>query len=73
MESGGIYIFSSKEGQSQGDPLVGAAFAVTIQKDMRILSEEIQQFGGLVCSGADDLIMMGPKEKILGPTKRFVE
>ena len=73
MESRGKCLFANKEGQCQGDLLAGAAFTVTIQKDLKLLSKEVQHFRGLVRTGADDVILTRPKDKIMEPAKKFVE
>ena len=73
VESGRKYLFSNGEGQSQGDPLAGVMFTVLIQKDLKLLTNEEENFGGIIQAGADDMMLTGLKNKIMEPAKRFVE
>ena len=46
---------------------------MTIQKDLKVLLEEVQTFRGLVCVGVDDVILTGPKDKIMEPAQKFID
>ena len=48
-------------------------FTVLIQKDLKLLTNEEENFGGIIQAGADDMMLTGLKNKIMEPAKRFVE
>ena len=64
LESGGVMWGEAQEGQTQGDPLSGPFFCVTIHRDVRKADQALRQSGGMVRCGWDDGYFVGPKEDV---------
>ena len=71
LESGGSIWGKAGEGQTQGDPLSGPFFCVTIQKDVVKADNRLSQCGGMVRAGWDDAYFVGPKTEVFSALDEF--
>ena len=71
LESGGTMWGEAAEGQTQGDPLSGPFFCVTIQKDVVKADNRLRKFGGMVRAGWDDAYFVGPKTEVFNALEEF--
>ena len=64
LESGGHVWGRAEEGTTQGDPLSGPFFCVSIHKDVRIADGSLSRAGGMVRCGWDDGYFVGPEKEV---------
>ena len=55
----------SSEGVAQGDPLSMLLFCVGIHEDLVWLQAQLEECGGMVRAGADDVYVVGPLEVVV--------
>ena len=65
MEAGGVLWGESSEGVAQGDPLSMLLFCVGIHEDLVWLQAQLEECGGMVRAGADDVYVVGPLEVVV--------
>ena len=61
----------AQEGTTQGDPLSGPFFCVSIHKEVRKADQALQRCGGMVRCGWDDGYFLGPKEEVFQALNLF--
>ena len=71
LESGGEFWGEAQEGTTQGDPLSGPFFCVSIHKEVRKADHSLQRCGGMVRCGWDDGYFLGPKEEVFQTLSLF--
>ena len=71
LESGGEFWGEAQEGTTQGDPLSGPFFCVSIHKEVRKADHSLQNCGGMVRCGWDDGYFLGPKEEVFQALDEF--
>lgn len=71
LESGGEFWGEAQEGTTQGDPLSGPFFCVSIHKEVRKADYSLQNSGGMVRCGWDDGYFLGPKEVVFQALNEF--
>ena len=71
LESGGEFWGEAQEGTTQGDPLSGPFFCVSIHKEVRKADQALQRCGGMVRCGWDDGYFLGPKEEVFQALNLF--
>ena len=65
LEAGGVLWGESSEGVAQGDPLSMLLFCVGIHEDLVWLQAQLEECGGMVRAGADDVYVVGPLEVVV--------
>ena len=71
LESGGQVWGMAAEGTTQGDPLSGPFFCVSIHKDVRIADSSLSRAGGMVRCGWDDGYFVGPEKEVFETLETF--
>ena len=64
LESGGQVWGRAEDGTTQGDPLSGPFFCVSIHKDVRVADSSLSRAGGMVRCGWDDGYFVGPEKEV---------